>query len=41
LKNEEFSWTKEETKDLKKMKEAMCKTLGLATLNFKRAYLGV
>jgi hypothetical protein len=34
LKKEEFSWAQEETKDFEKLKEAMCTTHVLPTLDF-------
>ena len=36
LKNEAFSWTEEETRAFETLKEALCTTLILATLDFTK-----
>ena len=41
LKKEEFSWTQEETKYFEKIKEAMCTTPIMATLDFKKTFIMV
>jgi hypothetical protein len=39
LKKEAFSWTKEDFKSFEKIKEAMCTTLVLATLEFTKLFI--
>jgi hypothetical protein len=39
LNKESFSWTEEETKSFEKLKETMCTTLVLATLDFTKTFV--